>query len=1358
MRDSHSQGQAAQLPTPRSRSITAAFPQRSGAELWPVDKASDRAPVSLLTETRGRDHAQPTVSELSDSSVPSNGSGAPGNSSVHTLVVVPGSQVSGSALAALQEAPQQQCGGASPASDLEEGACVKNVALVLVEGPDQQQQLAALVLPDQRMSGAMVLPDGGDAPQGPASAGGVAAAWRAYYDHPLTAATTAMLNISEEQALMYEYAGALKPQQQMAATLPEIWTHAVSVPATSSSSPPTTSKSPASPATSRQEALFMGKSEANDGGDLVEAALADEPKAEEVSATVVIKQEAAEGPKSDDMMEPKSPYSPVFATVQPAQPYSGDLFSVLTTSAFSGGASPPRPIYSGGASEYYRPSTDYYSAGNGDQYQQAVRQQQLVAAAAAAAAGGGGYAEPEPGFVDRYIRQNGSAAAVNGFKGSLLSVDLPSPDSGIGEATMTPRESASLPQIFDYSELSQAQMLTSPEQTNGTASSGSRPGSSQSMRRSWHEYGRASDADKIQIPKIQSDVGFKYYLESPISTSQRREDDRITYINKGQFYGITLEYVPDPDKPLRNTPVKCGGASPASDLEEGACVKNVALVLVEGPDQQQQLAALVLPDQRMSGAMVLPDGGDAPQGPASAGGVAAAWRAYYDHPLTAATTAMLNISEEQALMYEYAGALKPQQQMAATLPEIWTHAVSVPATSSSSPPTTSKSPASPATSRQEALFMGKSEANDGGDLVEAALADEPKAEEVSATVVIKQEAAEGPKSDDMMEPKSPYSPVFATVQPAQPYSGDLFSVLTTSAFSGGASPPRPIYSGGASEYYRPSTDYYSAGNGDQYQQAVRQQQLVAAAAAAAAGGGGYAEPEPGFVDRYIRQNGSAAAVNGFKGSLLSVDLPSPDSGIGEATMTPRESASLPQIFDYSELSQAQMLTSPEQTNGTASSGSRPGSSQSMRRSWHEYGRASDADKIQIPKIQSDVGFKYYLESPISTSQRREDDRITYINKGQFYGITLEYVPDPDKPLRNTPVKSLVMLVFREEKSPEDEIKAWQFWHSRQHSVKQRILDADTKNSTGIMGQIEEVTHNAIAFYWNPLESPAKVNVAVQCLSTDFSNQKGVKGLPLHLQIDTYDEYRESCTPVHRGYCQIKVFCDKGAERKTRDEERRAAKRKLTATGNGRKKIEEMYHQSCDRSEFYSMSDLIKPPVLFTPSEDTDKVSGMELSFYTSQVIVPDDQPTAEKLKIPPDELPPAAAALASADWPGLFGQTRMDRRDKLDACPNSEPAAPPLKKLKVFPSDRVLLYARREKEEFFQPLHLVPPSLAGLAKAIESKYKVEASSIKNIFKRCKKGVTVRMDDDMVKHYCNEDTFLLELLPTEDAVDVTLVEL
>ena len=52
-------------------------------------------------------------------------------------------------------------------------------------------------------------------------------------------------------------------------------------------------------------------------------------------------------------------------------------------------------------------------------------------------------------------------------------------------------------------------------------------------------------------------------------------------------------------------------------------------------------------------------------------------------------------------------------------------------------------------------------------------------------------------------------------------------------------------------------------------------------------------------------------------------------------------------------------------------------------------------------------------------------------------------------------------------------------------VKQRIIDVDTKNSLGLVGHIEKLSHNALAVYWNPLESPAKVNLAVQCLSTDF---------------------------------------------------------------------------------------------------------------------------------------------------------------------------------------------------------------------------------------------------------------------------------
>ncbi|XP_022130619.2 protein grainyhead isoform X3 [Pieris rapae] len=438
------------------------------------------------------------------------------------------------------------------------------------------------------------------------------------------------------------------------------------------------------------------------------------------------------------------------------------------------------------------------------------------------------------------------------------------------------------------------------------------------------------------------------------------------------------------------------------------------------------------------------------------------------------------------------------------------------------------------------------------------------------------------------------------------------------------------------------------------------------------------------------------------------------------------------------------------------------------RPWHDFGRQNDADKIQIAKVFSPYGFKYHLETASSSSQRREDDRITYINKGQFYGITLEYIHDPDKPLKNQTVKSVVMLMFREEKSPEDEIKAWQFWHGRQHSVKQRILDADTKNSIGLAGCIEEVAHNAIAVYWNPLESAAKINIAVQCLSTDFSSQKGVKGLPLHIQIDTFEDPRDTQV-YHRGYCQIKVFCDKGAERKTRDEERRAAKRKMSATN--RKKLDEIYHPVTERSEFYSMADLSKPPVLFSPAEDIDKLAGMDIQgFYghdeaalaeahlkgASPFLLHAAKPQAPALKFH-NHFPPDAPAYRS-DVGGLSPYS--DRKDSLELegvlGKRARTSTPPL-------SERVMLYVRQDTDNVYTPLHVVPPTTQGLLHAIENKYKISSSAINNLYRKNKKGITAKIDDEMLAYYCNEDLFLLEVRPagsTEDEplYDITFVEL
>ncbi|KAL1234051.1 Grainyhead-like protein [Trichinella spiralis] len=496
----------------------------------------------------------------------------------------------------------------------------------------------------------------------------------------------------------------------------------------------------------------------------------------------------------------------------------------------------------------------------------------------------------------------------------------------------------------------------------------------------------------------------------------------------------------------------------------------------------------------------------------------------------------------------------------------------------------------------------------------------------------------------------------------------------------------------------PNQDYYQRNSNDYYT-SVRPIQSM------------YAETTEELIDRLNRQSQTAAPLYS---KPMSVEMPSPvDSGIGPDLMvTPKnevqDNGTLG--FTYTDLHSAMMQTIQQQRPGKDYSAVRP--SQTSERIV-----TNRESPVHIPKIMTSVGFQYTLEAPISTSVRKEDDKMTYINKGQFYTVTLEYIPDPLKPVKSVTVKSVMMIVFREEKSYEEEVKCWQFWHSRQHSMKQRILDADNKNSTGIVGGIDEIAHNAIQFYWNPSEQPVKINVAVQCLSTDFSNQKGVKGLPLHLQIDTFDEAQNKNVPFHRGYCQIKVFCDKGANRKMLHEQRRDEKRRL----QGRKKSDGEYHELCDRSEFYHMSNLTKPAVLFVPPEDYDRFPPVE-SFY----------------------------ALEGAGLQSLV-------KDEQTGNGNASPSP---KRVKLFPSDRVLLYVRKPEDSIFTPLHVLPPTVDGLLKAIQEKYSVDVSRITGIYKQCKKGITVQMDNDMIRHYCNEDSFLIQITPVDDGTSysITLMEL
>ncbi|XP_066090708.1 grainyhead-like protein 1 homolog isoform X1 [Saccopteryx bilineata] len=379
-------------------------------------------------------------------------------------------------------------------------------------------------------------------------------------------------------------------------------------------------------------------------------------------------------------------------------------------------------------------------------------------------------------------------------------------------------------------------------------------------------------------------------------------------------------------------------------------------------------------------------------------------------------------------------------------------------------------------------------------------------------------------------------------------------------------------------------------------------------------------------------------------------------------------------------------------------------------------------------------FEYTLEASKSLRQKPGDSTMTYLNKGQFYPVTLKEVSSSEgihHPISK--VRSVIMVVFAEDKSREDQLRHWKYWHSRQHTAKQRCIDiADYKESFNTISNIEEIAYNAISFTWD-INDEAKVFISVNCLSTDFSSQKGVKGLPLNIQIDTYSYNNRSNKPVHRAYCQIKVFCDKGAERKIRDEERKQSKRKGKCTDPSSQlnaftdvKVPLLpSHKRMDITVFKPFVDLDTQPVLFIP----------DVHFANLQR-------GTHALSIATEELEGEGSNLKRGPF----------------SSEDDFPIPPPAKLTRIEEPKRVLLYVRKESEEVFDALMLKTPSLKGLVEAISDKYDIPHDKIGKIFKKCKKGILVNMDDNIVKHYSNEDTFQLQMEEVGGLYRLTLTEI
>ncbi|XP_028615693.1 grainyhead-like protein 3 homolog isoform X2 [Grammomys surdaster] len=358
-------------------------------------------------------------------------------------------------------------------------------------------------------------------------------------------------------------------------------------------------------------------------------------------------------------------------------------------------------------------------------------------------------------------------------------------------------------------------------------------------------------------------------------------------------------------------------------------------------------------------------------------------------------------------------------------------------------------------------------------------------------------------------------------------------------------------------------------------------------------------------------------------------------------------------------------------------------------------------------------FEYTLGSPKAIHIKAGESPMAYLNKGQFYPVTLR-TPAGGKglTLSSSKVKSVVMVVFDNDKVPVEQLRFWRHWHSRQPTAKQRVIDvADCKENFNTVQHIEEVAYNALSFVWNVNEE-AKVFIGVNCLSTDFSSQKGVKGVPLNLQIDTYD--------CGAGTERL------GAERKMRDDERKQYRRKVKcpdSSNNGMKGCLLSGFRGNETTYLRPEADLETQPVLFIPN----------LHFSSLQR---------------PGAVVPSA------------GHSSSDRMPLKRTCsPFAEEFEPlPSKQAKEDELQRVLLYVRRETEEVFDALMLKTPDLKGLRNAISEKYGLPEENICKVYKKCKRGILVNMDNNIIQHYSNHVAFLLDVAELDGKIQIILKEL
>lgn len=163
--------------------------------------------------------------------------------------------------------------------------------------------------------------------------------------------------------------------------------------------------------------------------------------------------------------------------------------------------------------------------------------------------------------------------------------------------------------------------------------------------------------------------------------------------------------------------------------------------------------------------------------------------------------------------------------------------------------------------------------------------------------------------------------------------------------------------------------------------------------------------------------------------------------------------------------------------------------------------------------------------------------MVFLNRDQCYSIRLSN-------MQSCPIEVYIHLEFHESQHRQIEDVLWKYFFAHSEDGCAISADKETGKEIAVVGTGPTWLHYRIKKF---KQGSASIGFALQCLSTDFSNAKGVKGVPLRLCVEIVN----SETKHWRSQSiAVKVFRDKGAERKMREQFRRFGYRQDLSVDTG----------------------------------------------------------------------------------------------------------------------------------------------------------------------------------------------------------------